>query len=169
MSGCANTRSALSALIDGEASPRRQANLLRHLESCPECRAEYERLKRADSLARMDSAPPEPLDLPVRMGAIARQRWVERSAETRPESRRAWIRTARIALQAAAAAAALALGAVSGWHYASDGDSRRAAASDANYAIGVLYGLDALGGAGAGSLESAYSALALPDETEILP
>lgn len=92
----------LTALVDGALAPERQAAVERHLEGCPECRAERARIAGAlTALARLP-APPEPSPsfaarLEARLARERRPTFAARLAAWR------W----RIAVPAAVAAAAL--------------------------------------------------------------
>ncbi len=99
----------LSALIDGELSAEREAEVRVHLDACARCRARIEELCNVDLALAAAELPAVPAELRQRLAArIARD-----AAEARPAPRRAAPRRAfrRLAAPAAglAAAAALAL------------------------------------------------------------
>lgn len=105
---CNGIRAELSARLDGEVDPRTSAALDDHLETCAECRAyeaELRNVRRALRLAPAEEVP----DLTERIVHAVRE---ERRSGLRRAEWRARLRTAAIA---AAATAALLVGAGAPW------------------------------------------------------
>lgn len=65
---CFQARKRISAQLDGELDPRRQASLEGHLQRCPRCKAVAESLRKSEqALARLEPPPPLPPDLRDRL------------------------------------------------------------------------------------------------------
>ncbi len=107
---CADMRDDLSALLDGELSPERAAELRSHLEDCPDCRAQLARLQDVDArLAASARGIAVPSDLRARLAArIAGEAAAAESAAPRrgPAGRVPRLARRGVGLAAAAAAAA---------------------------------------------------------------
>lgn len=109
----------LSALLDGELAPAREAELRAHVASCPRCTQQLARLARTDEALRALPAAEVPADLATRLRARIEEEGGRSSARGRSSaargaapSRRATPRRRRwipLAAGALAAAAALAL------------------------------------------------------------
>ena len=103
----------LSALLDGELAPAREAELRAHVASCPRCTQHLARLARADEALRALPAAEVPADLATRLRArIEEEGGRSSAARGAAPSRRATPRRRRwipLAAGALAAAAALAL------------------------------------------------------------
>lgn len=70
---CTEVREEFSALLDGELSPERRADVEAHLAACADCLRELDKLKRIDTMYR-DLAPQEaPEDFEERVRAARRE------------------------------------------------------------------------------------------------
>jgi len=104
---CAEYDENLSALLDGELSEEREAEVRGHVAACPHCAPRLEALRRVDRLLAAAPAPPLPSDLRARLGArIAAEPGRRQPRIRRPRLRRFGPPALGFA---AAAAAALAL------------------------------------------------------------
>jgi anti-sigma factor RsiW len=105
-SGCRSIDADLSALIDEELAPRREAELRAHLEGCARCTRSLEELCNADLALASLRAPEPSADLRARLERRLAEAARPRSGAPPPRPRR-WL--ARPALAAAAAALVLML------------------------------------------------------------
>jgi anti-sigma factor RsiW len=101
-------REDLTALLDGALAPERATAVEAHLDACPSCRAEVERLRAGlAALAALPPAPEPPPFFAARLEARLRE---ERA---RPRGLARWLPRPRVlAWSGAAAAAALAVAAI---------------------------------------------------------
>lgn len=112
-------REDLTALLDGALAPDRAAAVQAHLDACPACRAEVERL--GAGLAALGALPPAP-ELPPFFAARLEARLREERARPRGVAR--WLPRPRVLAWSGAAAAALVAAAVPLRSYLGDRDTR---------------------------------------------
>jgi hypothetical protein len=110
--GCQGFEADLSALLDRELGPQREAELRAHVDACPGCRARLAGLARVDLALSAAELPTVPASLRARLEAriasAGRGEMGPPPMRRAGPSRRAWRRAAG-ALAAAAAVAALYL------------------------------------------------------------
>ncbi len=107
MSATKHPREDLTAFLDGALAPDRAGEVARHLESCPACRAERDRL--AQAIAALGALPPAPEPSPF--FATKLQARLAREGKREP-GLLGRIVAARWKLAAPALAGALAIGVV---------------------------------------------------------
>jgi anti-sigma factor RsiW len=164
---CRPFRSQLSAYLDGELQVPRRDAVRSHLEFCPGCRLELQRLERLAGYLREVQTPEVPEALTKRILTAAssttfaprRPWWAWVPSMPLVPARSPWLARAAVCFLFSLGAAT---GAFLGW-----GTSRSSrppvSPSDGTSAESV-YGLDVFDGTPPGSIEGAYAVLALPAE-----
>ena len=108
---CGSYDADYSALLDGELTPEREAELRAHVDSCARCQARLEALRRVDANLTALLAPPVADDLRARLQAridVERPTSASLPGRIAPRRPRRWLGTPAISA-AVAAAAAIAL------------------------------------------------------------
>jgi len=161
---CRRVRQRLSAFLDGELPNALRDRLAAHLDSCVECRATLDRFRRLAPVLESSPAPGVPDWLPERVLARAQER-LERRRRGLFDPLAAfaqWLALGMRGMRPAVTAAALVgvvLGSLMGWTLSRKPVAGSTIAASSRETLESLYGLDALGGAPADSLEIAYAEL----------
>lgn len=154
---CREAREQLSALLDGELSPARQALLLAHLEACPACMAEYSQLQAAwEALEQLPAPEAGRHFARAVLERVEEQPWPGRLRALLPAS-------ARFVPASAALALTLLVGLVAGGFLGSAAlpvPTARPAVQAEVSAASTLSALDAFTAAPQGSLAQGYMQLA---------
>ncbi len=70
---CKKVLSRLQAYVDGEVSAGLMSEMDEHLDACPSCRSQFERIRAVENILDSLSAPPLPEGFSVRVMAEARR------------------------------------------------------------------------------------------------
>ena len=155
---CSRVREKLDAYVTDDLPPKVRDGDAKHLQTCEDCQAALERLRRLGSVLRESQAPGVPEGLAGRIMASARR---QSSGQSSPMARPRWRISFSIPMGVAAAAmlvAGIVMGVLMGrgaYAPVSGSVANRAPAADPV----AVYNLDYLGEAPNGSLAQAYLAL----------
>ena len=161
---CDEIQNRLNAYRDAELDPETQTDIEEHLDECPDCRQELERIETV--CCQLERAAPAP-EVPEGFAERVVERATEESASAEPPRSGAWGDgwPGATGSMRVAAAAVLALGIAAGALMATglwSGDGSRTDRPSPRTATVTTYGVDQLSAAPEGSLTDAYVAISDP-------